>query len=82
MTTQRRALVAANWKMNGSLTGNEDWVAGFVPKAADLRCDVVVCAPFVYLCTLARALAPAEISHAKTPTFAIASAMTTHGTRR
>jgi triosephosphate isomerase len=61
MTTQRRALVAANWKMNGSLTGNEDWVASFVPKAADLRCDVVVCAPFVYLCTLARALAPADL---------------------
>jgi triosephosphate isomerase len=61
MTTQRRALVAANWKMNGSLTANEDWVASFVPKAADLRCDVVVCAPFVYLCTLGRALAPAEL---------------------
>jgi triosephosphate isomerase len=59
--TKRRALVAANWKMNGSLTANEDWVAAFVPKAADLRCDVVVCAPFVYLCTLGRSLAPAEL---------------------
>lgn len=61
MTTKRRPLVAANWKMNGSLTANEDWVATFVPKAAALRCDVVVCAPFVYLCTLGRALAPAEL---------------------
>jgi triosephosphate isomerase len=61
MTTKRRPLVAANWKMNGSLIANEDWVAGFVPKAAELRCDVVVCAPFVYLCTLTRTLAPAEL---------------------
>ena len=59
--TKRRALVAANWKMNGSLTANEDWLAAFVPKAADLRCEIVVCAPFVYLCTLGRSLAPAEL---------------------
>jgi len=25
MTSKRRPLVAANWKMNGSLTSNEDW---------------------------------------------------------
>ena len=61
MTAQRRSLVAANWKMNGSLTANEDWANTFVAKAASLRCDVVVCAPFVYLCTLGRALAPAEL---------------------
>lgn len=61
MTSKRRPLVAANWKMNGSLAANEDWVATFVPKAAGLRCDVVVCAPFAYLCTLGRALAPAEL---------------------
>ncbi len=61
MTAKRRALVAANWKMNGSLTANADWTAAFVPKAADLRCEVVVCAPFVYLCTLGRSLAPAEL---------------------
>jgi triosephosphate isomerase len=61
MTTKRRPLVAANWKMNGSLAANEDWATTFVPKAAGLRCDVVVCAPFVYLCTLGRSLAPAEL---------------------
>lgn len=61
MTSKRRPLVAANWKMNGSLTANEDWVATFVPKAAALRCEVVVCAPFVYVCTLGRSLAPAEL---------------------
>jgi len=61
MTSKRRALVAANWKMNGSLTANEDWAATFVPTAVSLHCDVVVCAPFVYLCTLGRSLAPAEL---------------------
>ena len=61
MTSKRRPLVAANWKMNGSLTSNEDWVNSFVPKAVSLHCDVVVCAPFVYLCTLGRSLAPAEL---------------------
>ena len=61
MTAKRRPLVAANWKMNGSLTANEDWAASFVQKAASLRCDVVVCAPFVYVCTLGRSLAPAEL---------------------
>jgi len=59
--TKKRPLVAANWKMNGSLAANEDWVSTFVPRAATLRCDVVVCAPFVYLCTLGRSLAPAEL---------------------
>jgi triosephosphate isomerase len=61
MTAKRRSLVAANWKMNGSLTANEDWAATFVQRAASLRCDVVVCAPFVYVCTLGRSLAPAEL---------------------
>jgi triosephosphate isomerase (TIM) len=61
MTSKRRPLVAANWKMNGSLTANEDWVNAFVPKAVALRTDIVVCAPFVYLCTLGRSLAPAEL---------------------
>jgi triosephosphate isomerase len=46
--TVRRKLVAANWKMNGSLAANAAWLAEF-RAAAPQRCDVVVCAPFVYL---------------------------------
>jgi triosephosphate isomerase (TIM) len=61
MTAQRRPLVAANWKMNGSLASNADWTAAFVARAASLHCDVVVCAPFPYLCTLGRSVAPAEL---------------------
>ena len=43
----RRKLVAANWKMNGSSAANAQWVAAW--RSASLPCDVVVCAPFVYL---------------------------------
>ena len=30
MTAKRRSLVAANWKMNGSLAANEVWAETFV----------------------------------------------------
>ena len=46
MTRQR--LVIANWKMNGSLAANAVWASGFSKLAAP-ACEVVVCAPFVYL---------------------------------
>ena len=52
----RRKLVVANWKMNGSLAANAAWVAEFRAAAAP-GCEVVVCAPFVYLEQLARDLA-------------------------
>jgi triosephosphate isomerase len=52
----RRKLVAANWKMNGSLAANAAWVAEFGAAPAP-GCEVVVCAPFVYLERLARQLA-------------------------
>ena len=44
----RRKLVAANWKMNGSLAANAAWIEAFRAAPAP-GCDVVVCAPFVYL---------------------------------
>ena len=43
----RRKLVAANWKMNGSSAANAQWLAAWRDVSAP--CDVVVCAPFVYL---------------------------------
>jgi triosephosphate isomerase len=51
--TSRTALVAANWKMNGSRAANGGWVQGFAERRAGLQCDVVVCAPAVYLSELA-----------------------------
>jgi triosephosphate isomerase len=49
-TSTRRPLVAANWKMNGTRAANAAWVARF--RAENPRCDVVVCAPFVFLSDL------------------------------
>lgn len=43
----RRKLVAANWKMNGSFAANAEWLAQFARERPG--CDTVVCAPFVYL---------------------------------
>jgi len=45
----RTRLVAANWKMNGTLAVNRQWLANFAAAASGSRCEVVVCAPFVYL---------------------------------
>jgi triosephosphate isomerase (TIM) len=44
----RRKLVAANWKMNGSSAANAQWVKSW-RGATPPPCDVVVCAPFVFL---------------------------------
>lgn len=60
MMTSRTPLVAANWKMNGSLAANAAWLQAFAPRRAALACEVVVCAPSVYLAALA-AQAPAGI---------------------
>lgn len=54
MSTARRALVAANWKMNGSSSGNARWLEAF--RAQPPSCDVVVCPPFVYLPQVVQAL--------------------------
>lgn len=55
--SQRRSLVAANWKMHGSLGSirplMQKVIAGLGP---DLDLDVVVCPPFVYLAELATLL--------------------------
>lgn len=51
----RKKLVAANWKMNGSLAANAAWIDAFKGAPAP-ACDVVVCAPYVYLARLAHDL--------------------------
>jgi len=51
----RKKLVAANWKMNGNLAANAAWIDAFRAAPAP-TCDVVVCAPFVYLSRLAQDL--------------------------
>ena len=56
-----RSLVAANWKMNGSRTVNEAWLNQFNARKSMLACDVVVCAPYMYLDQLRHALSRDEI---------------------
>lgn len=55
--TQRQPLVAANWKMNGTLQS----IRPLVEKIRDgiktgVRAEVAICPPFVYLAELAREL--------------------------
>ncbi len=51
----RARLVAANWKMNGSRSANEAWLAEFAREPAG--CEAVVCAPFVYAAQVVAGLA-------------------------
>lgn len=45
----RRALVAANWKMNGSRATNEAWLTEFTAGSGGITCEAVVCSPYVYV---------------------------------
>ena len=52
----RDILVAGNWKMNGSTTGNAELVAGIVagvPSAEHVK--LLICPPFPYLAAIAAA---------------------------
>ena len=49
----RRPLIAGNWKMNGSRTGNAILIKGILDGLKDRgRVDIVVCPPTVYLATV------------------------------
>ncbi len=61
MSKHPRFLVAANWKMTGSRAANDIWLGGFAGRNRDLKCDVVVCAPYLYIEQLRGALAEGEI---------------------
>ena len=51
----RRAIVAANWKMNGNLTLVNDMVTGFSDISLADNVDVVICPSFPYLSEFSRA---------------------------
>lgn len=46
---QRRKLVAGNWKMHGSLSGNQALLDRVVAAADGMSCAILVCPPFPYL---------------------------------
>lgn len=49
----RKKIVAGNWKMNGSVSGNSTLVAGIQPDAS---VEIIVAPPFVYLSEVKKAL--------------------------
>lgn len=53
----RKPLVAGNWKMHGSLAGNADLLLSLRELLPVGQVDSVVCPPFVYLPSVAEALA-------------------------
>lgn len=58
----RRALVAANWKMNLDLPQMRAWVAAArADLAGNVPLDVAICPPFPYLFPMAKALADSPI---------------------
>ncbi|MFZ6747370.1 triose-phosphate isomerase [Undibacterium sp. Ren11W] len=58
----RRTLIAGNWKMNGSLAANSALLAELKAGMTGQSCDVLVCAPAVYLAQCAESLAGSAVA--------------------
>ncbi|MEZ5444243.1 MAG: triose-phosphate isomerase [Gammaproteobacteria bacterium] len=59
----RRALVAGNWKMNGTLGSIRELMDGILRHAEDISgVDIAVCPPFVYLATVAELVRPTPVA--------------------
>src|SRR5699024_6329683 len=61
-TMSRTPLIAGNWKMHGSRTAVDEFVAGLAADAVTSQVDMLVCAPFVYLQQLATAFAGTPVA--------------------
>ncbi len=58
----RKVLVAGNWKLNGSLAGNEALVKGVLAGMGDVKAaEVAVCPPYPYLPQVAELLAGSAV---------------------
>lgn len=51
----RKAVIAGNWKMNKTPAEAKELMNGIKPLVKDADCDVVVCVPYVDLCTVLEA---------------------------
>ena len=51
----RKAVIAGNWKMNKTPAEAKVLIEEIVPLVKDASCDVVVCVPYVDLCTAVEA---------------------------
>ncbi len=59
--TERQILVAANWKMNGSLESIRPILADVIQGVSGTSNEVAICPPFIYIPELAKQLNGAEI---------------------
>ncbi len=58
----RKPLVAGNWKMNGSLAEAKDLIGGLkAGLGSDVKADVIICPPSVYLAEVRRLLEGSKI---------------------
>ena len=49
MNSNRKTVIAGNWKMNKTCKEAEALLREILPKAAEARCEVVVCTPYIDL---------------------------------
>lgn len=59
--TQRQILVAANWKMNGTLESIRPLLADVIQGVSGISNEVAICPPFIYISELAKQLSGSEI---------------------
>ncbi len=57
-----RQLIAGNWKMHGRQAALAPFAAALREAAPDLRCDLLVCPPALYLAAMAEALAGSAVA--------------------
>ena len=57
----RQAMVAGNWKMNGSSASVSELIEGINAGVGETSAEIVVCPPFVYLSTIAAATADSAV---------------------
>jgi triosephosphate isomerase len=57
----RQAMVAGNWKMNGSSASVSELIAGIKAGMGEISAEVAVCPPFVYIPTVASAISGSAI---------------------
>jgi len=60
--SERRKLVAGNWKMHGCLTRNRDLMAEVLAGCDGLSCDVLVCPPYPYLAQMQAMLSGSRVA--------------------
>ncbi|HKK15230.1 MAG TPA: triose-phosphate isomerase [Gammaproteobacteria bacterium] len=60
--SKRRPLVAANWKMNGTLESIRPLIDSIKKRLAGISAEIAICPPFVYLDELSRSLADTGIA--------------------